>query len=178
MRPITRRELRGAGSGNHRMLRRFVARLLVLLRWPAALLSSFLVALTLMSIWVQVWTTFPIWSGDVKADVILFPNTLRIFNVESSSWRETSFRTRCGLGYGWDWWSYNAFAFEKVNHGGYADIPLWLLIPLPAALAWTGFIAKRKQPRSGECAHCRHVLAGAALCPECGKACSPVGSAS
>jgi hypothetical protein len=53
--------------------------------------------------------------------------------------------------------------------GGSITCPLWYLALPPALLAFVGFRLKRREPKPGQCQRCRHPLAGAALCPECGE---------
>ena len=48
------------------------------------------------------------------------------------------------------------------------DGPLWPVVLPPALLAVAGFVLKRRGPKPGQCQQCRHPLAGAAVCPECG----------
>lgn len=49
------------------------------------------------------------------------------------------------------------------------NFPAWCLVLLLAGFSWTGFRAKRRLPvQLGQCPRCRHLLAGAAVCPECG----------
>lgn len=47
-------------------------------------------------------------------------------------------------------------------------VPMWYFVLPSAVLAIAGFRLKRREPKPGQCQHCRHPLAGAAVCPECG----------
>jgi len=68
------------------------------------------------------------------------------------------------------WWTWEFF----TNPRGGAPVtnlrfPTWCLVFLLAGLSWVGFrVRRRLTTPASACPCCRHLLAGAALCPECG----------
>lgn len=156
-------------------MRRALTRVLIWLRWPTAVLEVLVLALTLMSYfgtpraWCRLWdfdTDLGLYFGNLHAIVCLRP--------DPSSW-PIYFHGKLddrAMKFAWfeGWWDFrHVVGLLATSRIDIFVFPTWCLFLPLGAFSWAGFHAKRRMPAPvGLCPRCRHPLAGAAVCPECG----------
>ena len=184
--PLGRRRSRPEYAG----LVRFLKRLTIWLRWPAAIAATALVGACIASVTFRYgcqghlelrgeghWLEYAIYS--MRYDIRGCVNDERFIDPRGDPAPWVEFRERFDE-YLWSvrplsqLFEWSRFDFGEVPEGSpgqyyfESEGPLWPVVLPPALLAVAGFVLKRRGPKPGQCQHCRHHLAGAAMCPECG----------
>jgi hypothetical protein len=161
-------------------MRRLTLKVLAFLRWPLVALTAIVLGLTLTSSYRRVWCSAPLWDktvgglvffeGNVRAHVTFAPyGGLGAAETEWILWADRPFADRPVLD-GWWRWGYTN-STSGLLQGPDLWLPAWCVFASLGALSALGFRAKRRLivPK-GACRNCRHPLAGAVVCPECGVA--------
>ncbi|MFO0962602.1 MAG: hypothetical protein U0625_06805 [Phycisphaerales bacterium] len=154
---------------------RFLKRLTIRLRWPAAVLVGLLtLGFVCSAFWgcrVDLSFLGSWWILDLGNTIA----TLTQYDSQLDPGRPSP--DLVVTGYSVKWYpieDFDLFLNAWVRKGSWpgvdwvARLPLWYLALPPALLAIAGFVMKRREPKPGQCQHCRHPLAGAVVCPECG----------
>lgn len=156
-------------------MRRPLLRVLSSLRWPSAVLTVLVLGLALVSSvrWPSCFASYRIAgvrlgfeAGSVRVIVSSWERAL----PASLRWHwEDEIAGWPPLFYGW--WNWANECHPHVGGGStrFVYFPAWCIFAPLGLLAALGFRARsRLVIPSGACPHCRHPLAGAATCPECG----------
>lgn len=167
-------------------MRRLAKRVLIWLRWPCAVAAVLLlVAAGCTEFWGldmgfqsgKQSGRLGAWKGGLLLQGLLFDDSVRgagrdctwghlrdisTFTVDQSPrW----------LTFGMRWGYADPQAVDSAFPGHYLELelPIWTCAALVGGLGWAGFTLWRRSQRNAQlCARCRHTLAGAAICPECG----------
>lgn len=155
-----------------------LSRLLVRMRWPMAVLSALALVAMLASVWWYIRVLMPIGIGTWGVHLRLAAGGAMIvceqWDDRTPGLQFPKWDYVCTYYPVWDDWGWcGRFGAEFKDLGGRSTLvtvfaPAWVMFVPPCAIAIAGFLAKRRQPKSGECASCRHPLVCAAVCPECG----------
>ena len=158
---------------------RFLKRLAIKLRWPAAIVAGLLVAvagwscLYCQSVVMRTSSrTLSIQYERLRCGVVLMESgvdwgnewDLR-FNSRDANWQTVARAP-------WDslwrtiWTAPRRSGLANTVSG--VSFPIWYLVLPAAVLAVVGFRLKRREPTPGSCVHCGYPPAAAAVCPECG----------
>ena len=165
------------GNLNYAAGVRFLKRLVIWLRWPAVVVVGLLVARTVAA--PRWWCSFEVVSSSKDWEVTSLAEGLYARQVDLSGARWVMLETGTHFYSDVEPRSTTLSGFLYLPRvqatdpfgGGldwFVDLPTWLLASAPALLAAIGFILKRREQTPGQCQRCRHTLAGAAVCPECG----------
>jgi len=150
-------------------------------RWPIAVFAAALLVLTLLSslqycrFEAHHWKTsvrLDFWNGAIIARLVYAPSFSDrgpTWNIERVSMPALEWRWPGSYS---GWW---CLELVSRNSGSTrlesAAFPAWCIFLPLGALSWAGFRAKRRLTiPAGACPSCRHPLAGAIICPECGAA--------
>lgn len=155
---------------------RFLKRLTIRLRWPAIALALLLLALAIASFVYRFslstasagkwWAISVVWG---RLNVTQFDSERVPPDQQSLVWG-LEFEPQDYLFHGDPEYYYGVSVSRARAPGvdGFAMIPMWYIAAPLSLLAFAGFRLKRREPKPGQCQRCRHPLAGAAVCPECG----------
>jgi hypothetical protein len=150
---------------------RILKRLVIRLRWPAVAAAGLCVAIAAMSLLGDWGCRLPsresTWFVAVKATVI------EVIWESEVLQDDLEFGPQWGPDV-WTGWATRQYLLPSARPGVLGDgwtvtCPLWILALPPALLSFVGFRFKRRESTPGQCQRCRHPLAGAAVCPECGE---------
>lgn len=160
-------------SGPYPARVRFLTRLLIWWRWPMAVVAALLLVAILPSGWYLLWFKIPMFPD---GGGMIFRGSISVSSAPGGFVGADPIELIFAVlndGPAWRWWDFSSGGVligSTTRNLGTA--PLWAVALPPLSLALLGSIAKRRQPKPGQCKACRHPLVGAAICPECGRAAS------
>jgi hypothetical protein len=145
-------------------------RLIIRLRLPMAITAVLLTSVMIASIWLVA-------SGSVFIAPLRTALGLEIaVDGIFASWGKVDwmlpsggFKVQAAGSWNrWSWWP----RLDRFGYSASVDfiaVPHWAVIAPTAALAFTGFRARRKQLARGHCRQCDYPREGSSICPECGR---------
>ncbi|MFO0963181.1 MAG: hypothetical protein U0625_09790 [Phycisphaerales bacterium] len=177
-----RRDRTGSGAGETRPRATLLSRAKAFagaMRWPVAGLASLVCVGTLLSMaygvsashWLSedsvVYISVDVGVARIRylhgPDTRYRDQTIEGFQVYRTKWSD---KTKL-LSY----FRVQYVPWNRQNEsGGTLYLALWWCILGLGAAAWMCFGIRRRLPVPGLCPRCRHPLAGASVCPECGEA--------
>ncbi len=144
---------------------RVITRILIRLRWPMAIAAVLAIGATALSRWAFVGCFIHAASWHRHLGITMAAGSVDFRHYSDRTDMDT-LQFRFENTGAWHWAPYTkSYPAQDLL---IVAVPMWAISLVPLALSVAGFRAKRREPRLGECTACRHLLHGAAVCPECG----------